>query len=140
MVRKRAFTLLEVVVVIIVLGIASVVAASVVRDQGKQVAGVDAATAVQRVLLAQQSYAAARGEYTSDPSALVGVGRDVQVIDGVSSTGNMVSMHVGAAGDVALAAMGSDGVCYGVVAAAPMAGGGVSNGSPAVCAAESLLA
>lgn len=131
--------MLELTAALIVLAIVGLVALGLSQRVGNRISGVDAEAALARVLAAEQSYAASRGTYTADPSQLFGVGRDITVTTGASTTPGTVSIAVLPDGALAIASVGSDNECAGIWASNPMVGSDVKNHTwTGVCAASSV--
>lgn len=103
--------MVEMIVVFLVVAILGVVAVGFSRTTRDRTAGADGDIYAQRVLSAQQSYAASRGTFTGDASDLYGVGRDIVVVNGVTVSPGEVSINVDINGVLRIAAYGTDEQC-----------------------------
>ena len=135
--RRRTFTLIETVVVLALVGILLLTAASLVSKQSQKAGITDAAAAVNRVLVSQQSYASTRGFYATDVDDLTGVGRDLTVQGATADQVGEVSMAVGPGGRLGLAALGTNGECYAIAAEPLLRGGEVTEVLVVTCSGSS---
>jgi prepilin-type N-terminal cleavage/methylation domain-containing protein len=109
---RRAYTLIEIVVVLVLLGILST--AALVMGASNRDAAVDSTgdLAARRVIQAQTTFSSNYGSYTPAPEDLSGVGRDLLVVVGEAVEGGDVSISVGTGGTLAVAARSPTGGCF----------------------------
>lgn len=112
MVMKKAFTLMEVVVVFTLISIISLFAYNMSPPSSTASRSRPAKLAATRVLSAQQTFAAANGRFTPDPAQLFGIGRDLTVTSATSTGQSIVSLAVSVEDTLAIASFGAEGVCF----------------------------
>lgn len=112
MVRTRAFTLLEVIVTLVLLGIVGATAVAGTTAFLDRTRDTEARAALDNVVLLQQSFANGFGTYASEPADLK-VGRDLEVVPGgdLSDSGSTISMSVSDQGSLGLAVLSDSGTC-----------------------------
>lgn len=137
---RRAFTLLEVSVMLIVVGIVSLLGYTQFVAGSDEARGKPAQLAVSRVLAAQQVFASANGQYTPAPDQLFNIGRDLTLTTGSSTGSDVVSMVVSDADTLVLASYGGEGFCYVAVVSSLSAGAEVDESvSDSSCQASGFL-
>lgn len=110
--RSKAFTLIEVVVTLMLISLVATFAYSYSRSSTSSSASKPARLAISRVVVAQQVFASARGQFTPDPTQLTSLGRDLNVSANTSTGPEVVSIAVSNADTLVVAVLGSDDVCY----------------------------
>jgi len=139
-VRYRAFTLIEVAIMLTVVALIGLISYSAVSSGSVESRSRPAQLAAARVLAAQQSFAAAHGRFTPDPDQLFGVGRDVTVTAAVSTGSDIVSLAVSAEDTLVVAATGAEGTCFVSVVSSMAAGAELTEStSTETCLAADFL-
>jgi type II secretory pathway pseudopilin PulG len=136
--RRGAFTFIEVVVTLVVVTLVALLLYQVAAKSSTTARGAVANLGASRVVLAQQNYAAAHGGYTTTPGDLVGIGRDLDVTTGQSTSSSQVSMAVSASDTLVVAVYGSDSMCYVVSVQSLLLGAKVTESTVTTTCAASL--
>lgn len=111
--RRGAFTLIELVVVIVLIGIVSLIGAYSLGAFGQRFNQSTAVASIYRVITAEHSFAETYGTYSSWPSD-INPGQGITTTDGASTAAGMVSLALGTDGNLGLAAESSNGACTAV--------------------------
>lgn len=111
---RKGFTLLEIVVTLVLLGIISGIGVTGTRAFLGRTSDSQAVATLDRVVLAQQSFANSFGGYASLPDDLTRLVRDTSLVSSpqVSDDPEVVSLAVGENGTLGLAVRSNSGMCY----------------------------
>jgi type II secretory pathway pseudopilin PulG len=140
MVRIRAFSLIEMTVMLFIVALIGLISYSAVSSSSVESRSKLAHLAAARVLSAQQSFAAAHGRFTPDPTQLFGVGRDLTVSASASTWSDIVSLAVSAEDTLVLAVAGAEGTCFVLVVSSMAAAAELTESiSTDTCLAASFL-
>ena len=112
-VRFRAFTIIEMLVTLIVLGILLSMVMFVSRSAIDRSDRAGATAAADRVIQAQQVVSKSYGQYTPYPNDLIAVGSDIRLLHGPANATNVkdVSFRVSSDGMLGVAAGYKNGRC-----------------------------
>lgn len=111
--HRRAYTLIELVVVLVILAIVSVIGAYALTGFGHRFDAASAQASIDRVVVAEHTVASTYGGYSSWP-ADIEAGQGVTITDGASTSSSTVSLALGSNGDLGLAAQSTQGTCVAV--------------------------
>lgn len=133
---RRAFTLLETVVVLVLLGILAGMVVGGFGAFSERSKDTTAQATIDRTLTAERAFANSFGSYTNHPNDLLDLDRDVDVVasPAQSTAGNMVSIAVGDKGTLGLAVESESGKCF-LYTAAPIETGFLAPSEPGIDAA-----
>jgi prepilin-type N-terminal cleavage/methylation domain-containing protein len=137
---RHGFSMVELVVTMVVVAIVTVtvtMGSTAVLDENNNRA---AQSNVQRVLIAQQTFATKYGTYTGFPDDL-GQLTDIEVSSEVSDDPSVVSIALGVDGTIGIASRRDERTCVMVAAAAAAAGGAITvfDTEPQACDAAAAL-
>lgn len=110
--HARAFTLVEAVVAAALAAILAAAALATLTKVSGQAVAAEARANLDRVVVAQQRFAALYGTYTPLPADLGDLGGDLTTTTGVSTGPNLVSIAVGTDASLAVAVGDSRGNCH----------------------------
>ncbi len=137
---RRAFTLMEMVVAIMIIGMIGLIGFRYAASSATRSMSSTAKLSLSRVLTAEQVYASSRGSFTASPDELSGIGRDLTVVSSASTSPQVVSLALSSGGTLALAVLASGGECFTLVSTPQELGGEISEGmSAGTCSAAVLL-
>jgi type II secretory pathway pseudopilin PulG len=141
--RAHAFTLLEIIAGLVVVGLITAVGVRVLPELLSRNSLSEVESTLQRAALAQTAYAARYGQYTESAAEMsrTPTGRGLTFSTGSSTNPGVVSVHLGDDGSLLLAALSSDGRCVGLLLGEPVSDATLTDipaSEPSSCNASSL--
>lgn len=118
---KKAYTLLEMVITLLVVGILAALAVPTFKDITSSSSTTEARTAVDALILKERSWSAKEGFYSLD--ALENFDADYQIVNGASASPKEISVIVSDLGALHVAVKVSEDECLAVIVDSSSMGG-----------------